>query len=69
MSSYPRSRVASFSTGFVFVVTASGKFPDVFPKGLDPLCDSYSAFREADRTTHTGLAGYLGERAAHGALS
>ena len=28
-------------------------------KGHDPSIDSYSAFRENDRTTRTGLAGYL----------
>ncbi|MEN3793344.1 bifunctional nicotinamidase/pyrazinamidase [Fulvimarina sp. MAC3] len=31
-------------------------------KGFHPKVDSYSAFREADRTTDTGLAGYLRER-------
>jgi nicotinamidase/pyrazinamidase len=34
----------------------------VIRKGYHPDVDSYSAFREADRTTHTGLAGYLRER-------
>ncbi|EIZ86546.1 nicotinamidase [Methylobacterium sp. GXF4] len=34
----------------------------VVRKGLDPRVDSYSAFLEADRTTHTGLAGALTER-------
>jgi len=34
----------------------------VIRKGYHPDVDSYSAFREADRTTHTGLAGYLKER-------
>lgn len=28
-------------------------------KGLNPAVDSYSGFREADRETSTGLAGYL----------
>jgi nicotinamidase/pyrazinamidase len=31
-------------------------------KGYRREIDSYSAFREADRRTHTGLAGYLRER-------
>ena len=34
----------------------------VIRKGFHPAIDSYSAFVEADRTTHTGLAGYLTER-------
>jgi len=35
----------------------------VIRKGFRPGIDSYSAFRENDRATRTGLAGYLGERA------
>lgn len=31
-------------------------------KGMDPAIDSYSGFFENDRTTPTGLAGYLRER-------
>ncbi len=31
-------------------------------KGFRPGIDSYSAFYENDKTTHTGLAGYLRER-------
>ncbi len=31
-------------------------------KGFRKNIDSYSAFRENDRRTHTGLAGYLRER-------
>jgi len=34
----------------------------VIRKGYDPAIDSYSAFFENDRTTPTGLAGYLRER-------
>ena len=34
----------------------------VMRKGYDPAIDSYSAFFENDRTTPTGLAGYLRER-------
>src|SRR5262249_43232518 len=34
----------------------------VVRKGLDPTIDSYSALYENDRTTPTGLAGYLRER-------
>ena len=34
----------------------------VIRKGYNRDVDSYSAFREADRHTHTGLAGYLRER-------
>ena len=34
----------------------------VIRKGYRAGLDSYSAFLEADRTTHTGLAGYLRER-------
>jgi nicotinamidase/pyrazinamidase len=51
--------------------TAGAKFHDtlqvphaclVVRKGLDHKIDSYSAFYENDRTTPTGLAGYLRER-------
>jgi nicotinamidase/pyrazinamidase len=34
----------------------------VIRKGYHPVIDSYSAFRENDRKTPTGLAGYLRER-------
>jgi nicotinamidase/pyrazinamidase len=34
----------------------------IIRKGYHPDVDSYSAFKEADRRTRTGLAGYLGER-------
>jgi nicotinamidase/pyrazinamidase len=34
----------------------------VFRKGFRPAIDSYSAFFENDRTTPTGLGGYLTER-------
>ncbi|MGO9133929.1 MAG: bifunctional nicotinamidase/pyrazinamidase [Methylovirgula sp.] len=34
----------------------------IIRKGFDPRIDSYSAFRENDRKTKTGLAGYLRER-------
>ncbi len=34
----------------------------VIRKGYNPAIDSYSGFREADRETSTGLAGYLKER-------
>lgn len=34
----------------------------VIRKGFHPDIDSYSAFFEADRTTPTGLAGYLAQR-------
>jgi nicotinamidase/pyrazinamidase len=34
----------------------------VIRKGFRPAIDSYSAFHENDRTTPTGLAGYLRER-------
>ena len=34
----------------------------VIRKGFDPAIDSYSGFFENDRTTPTGLAGYLRER-------
>jgi nicotinamidase/pyrazinamidase len=34
----------------------------ILRKGFRPAIDSYSAFRENDRTTLTGLAGYLRER-------
>jgi nicotinamidase/pyrazinamidase len=34
----------------------------VLRKGFRPAIDSYSAFRENDQTTPTGLAGYLRER-------
>lgn len=34
----------------------------VIRKGSDPAVDSYSAFYENDRTTKTGLAGYLRDK-------
>jgi nicotinamidase/pyrazinamidase len=34
----------------------------IIRKGYNPAIDSYSGFVEADRTTRTGLAGYLRER-------
>jgi nicotinamidase/pyrazinamidase len=34
----------------------------VLRKGMEPTIDSYSAFYENDRTTPTGLSGYLRER-------
>ena len=34
----------------------------VIRKGYNPAIDSYSAFRENDKQTPTGLAGYLNER-------
>lgn len=34
----------------------------VIRKGYNPTVDSYSGFQEADRTTKTGLEGYLRER-------
>lgn len=34
----------------------------VIRKGMNPEIDSYSAFRENDRQTETGLAGYLRDR-------
>ncbi len=34
----------------------------ILRKGYNPGIDSYSGFREADRATATGLAGYLRER-------
>ena len=34
----------------------------ILRKGFNPLIDSYSAFFENDRTTATGLCGYLRER-------
>jgi len=34
----------------------------IIRKGYNPAIDSYSAFRENDRRTPTGLAGYLRER-------
>jgi nicotinamidase/pyrazinamidase len=37
----------------------------ILRKGFRPGIDSYSAFRENDRRTPTGLAGYLRERGFH----
>ena len=34
----------------------------IIRKGMNPLIDSYSAFFENDKTTATGLGGYLGDR-------
>ena len=48
---------AMFHSGLVWT-----KGEIVIRKGFDPAIDSYSAFYENDRTTPTGLAGYLRER-------
>lgn len=48
---------ADFHPGFEWT-----KAELVIRKGFDPAIDSYSAFYENDRTTPTGLAGYLRER-------
>ncbi|MBL8581949.1 MAG: bifunctional nicotinamidase/pyrazinamidase [Rhizobiaceae bacterium] len=48
---------AEFHPGIVWTKTEL-----VIRKGFDPAIDSYSAFFENDRTTPTGLAGYLRER-------
>lgn len=37
----------------------------ILRKGFNPSIDSYSAFFENDRSTPTGLAGYLKERGLH----
>jgi nicotinamidase/pyrazinamidase len=53
------SRGAEFAPGF--------RLPNaqlVIRKGFHREVDSYSGFREADRSTPTGLAGYLRERGA-----
>jgi nicotinamidase/pyrazinamidase len=34
----------------------------IIRKGMNPDVDSYSAFRESDRTTFTGLTGFLDDR-------
>jgi nicotinamidase/pyrazinamidase len=52
------SRGAEISRGLDCAVLAEL----VIRKGYNRDVDSYSAFREADRHTHTGLAGYLRER-------
>ncbi|WP_035656448.1 bifunctional nicotinamidase/pyrazinamidase, partial [Bradyrhizobium sp. STM 3809] len=41
---------------------ATGKAQLIIRKGFRPAIDSYSAFFENDKTTPTGLAGYLRER-------
>jgi len=41
---------------------AAGKAEMIVRKGFHAGIDSYSAFRENDRTTRTGLEGYLKER-------
>lgn len=51
------SRGAEFHTGLAWA-----KAELVIRKGFRPSIDSYSAFFENDRTTPTGLAGYLRER-------
>jgi nicotinamidase/pyrazinamidase len=48
---------ADFHPGFDWTRAAL-----VLRKGFDPTIDSYSGFFENDRTTPTGLAGYLRER-------
>jgi nicotinamidase/pyrazinamidase len=51
------SRGAEFHTGLAWA-----KAELVIRKGFRPAIDSYSAFFENDRTTPTGLSGYLRER-------
>lgn len=51
------TRGAEFSSGIELPHTQL-----VIRKGYHDMVDSYSGFREADRKTRTGLAGYLGER-------
>ncbi|MGS1094906.1 bifunctional nicotinamidase/pyrazinamidase [Aquamicrobium terrae] len=51
------SRGADFHHGLAWT-----KAELVIRKGFRPAIDSYSAFYENDRTTPTGLAGYLRER-------
>ncbi len=51
------SRGAEFHSGLAWA-----KAELVIRKGFRPAIDSYSAFFENDRTTPTGLAGYLRER-------
>ena len=41
---------------------ATGPATLIIRKGMNPAIDSYSAFRENDKRTETGLAGYLRER-------
>lgn len=48
---------AAFHPGLV-----TGGASMIIRKGTNPSVDSYSAFQENDRTTRTGLAGYLRER-------
>jgi nicotinamidase/pyrazinamidase len=43
---------------------AIDRFELIIRKGFRPAIDSYSAFFENDRTTPTGLAGYLRDRGA-----
>lgn len=50
---------------FHYLVTHSGlqdKAAAIVRKGMNPEVDSYSAFYENDKTTATGLAGYLKDR-------
>ncbi len=51
------TRGAEFHPGLAFTGSEL-----VLRKGFRPSIDSYSAFRENDRKTRTGLAGYLKER-------
>lgn len=51
------TRGAEFHPGL-----ATTRAEAILRKGHHPGVDSYSGFVEADRTTRTGLAGYLGER-------
>lgn len=44
------------------LAAAVGRAHLILRKGFDPKVDSYSAFYENDRTTRTGLAGYLRDK-------
>ncbi|GAA0674401.1 nicotinamidase/pyrazinamidase [Sphingomonas insulae] len=50
------SHGAAFHPAVAAAVTSAGL---ILRKGHNPTIDSYSAFRENDRVTPTGLAGYL----------
>lgn len=55
----------SAGAAFAVALTAAGvveRATAIVRKGANPAIDSYSAFFENDRTTATGLAGYLHEK-------
>lgn len=59
---WPDHGVAGTAEARIALPDLESRADVIVRKGMNPGVDSYSAFVEADRTTRTGLAGYLRER-------